>query len=91
VISPAVVDVANDQGIHDFREKMFANVPHRDHHINQIFTFGGNDQELMAMGGVSYKFHDGTEHERQWAARYSIVSGDDGHLKFRLVQILIVS
>jgi hypothetical protein len=43
----------------------------------------------MAFGGVEYKHHDGTNHETNWAAKYSIEKTADGSLKFKTLQIIL--
>jgi hypothetical protein len=51
---------------------------------------GQNDKEMMVLGDVSYKLENGKNHSTAWAARYSIVK-DGGKLKFKKVQIILVS
>jgi hypothetical protein len=74
-----------------FREFLFKNAPHRDHPVLQVFTFGEDDLQLMVLGKVGYNFEDGTSHEREWVGRYEIVKDHDGKLKFKKVQIILVS
>jgi hypothetical protein len=77
------------QKIHQFREFLYSNIPHRDHSILKVYTQGTNDLEMMALGSVSYKHHDGSSHETDWAGLYSLTKSQDGALKFQKVQIII--
>jgi len=74
-----------------FRESLFSNIPYRDHPVVKVYSFGSNDLELLALGEVDYKFKDGTVHKDNWAGRYTIVKDDAGELKFKHVEIIIVS
>jgi len=55
-----------------------------------VYPFGNNDQDLLALGEVEYRGPAGASHKEQWAGRYVIVQ-DGGELKFKQVQIFIVS
>ncbi|KAF7910106.1 uncharacterized protein EAE98_010904 [Botrytis deweyae] len=72
-----------------FRKKLFANVPHREHPVVRIFTFGSDDMNLMCYGTVGYKLSDDTVNMQEWAARYEIVKTGPGDLKFKYVQIIV--
>ena len=73
-----------------FRAGLFSNIGHRDHQVVKVYPFGNNDQDLLALGEVEYRGLDGASHKEQWAGRYAIVQ-DGGELKFKQVQIFIVS
>ncbi|KAK8911094.1 hypothetical protein QC760_000155 [Botrytis cinerea] len=74
-----------------FRKKLFANIPHREHPVVRIFTFGSDDMNLMCYGTVGYKISDEPVNMQEWAARYEIVRTGPGDLRFKYVQIIIVS
>jgi len=78
-------------GIKDLREKLFANIPHRKHPAVRIYTFGDDQMELMVLGKVEYKFHEGHGHDTDWTGRYSLGRDEDGTLKFKEMQIIMVS
>ncbi|KAL9618246.1 MAG: hypothetical protein Q9160_007016 [Pyrenula sp. 1 TL-2023] len=71
------------------RKDIFDKVPHRDHPVMEIYTYGDNDLELMALGKVGYKHHSGEDGgEREWAGHYSLEKVAGGDLKFKLVKII---
>ncbi|KAF5878812.1 putative fungal specific transcription protein [Botrytis fragariae] len=72
-----------------FRKKLFASVPHREHPVVRIFTFGSDDMNLMCYGTVGYRLSDDTVNMQEWAARYEIVKTEPGDLKFKYVQIIV--
>ncbi|KAM0315750.1 hypothetical protein ACHAO8_003602 [Botrytis cinerea] len=74
-----------------FPKKLFANIPHREHPVVRIFTFGSDDMNLMCYGTVGYKISDEPVNMQEWAARYEIVRTGPGDLRFKYVQIIIVS
>lgn len=74
-----------------FREKLFSAIPHRDHPVVRFFTFGNDDMNLMCYGHVGYQYPEGTTNMKEWAGRYKIVKTESGELKFKYVQIIIVS
>ncbi|TGO43522.1 hypothetical protein BOTNAR_3529g00010 [Botryotinia narcissicola] len=77
------------EAILSFRRKLFANVPHREHPVVRIFTFGSDDMNLMCYGTVGYKLSNDVINMQEWAARYEIVNTESGDLKFKYVQIII--
>jgi len=77
------------KGIHDFREQLFANIPHRDHPIHKVYTFGKDYLDLMAFGSVDYVHHDKSTHSDNWAARYFITKDESGQVKFKHIQIIL--
>lgn len=75
----------------EFRDKLFKSAPHRDHPVVKIFTFGSDDMNLMCYGRVGYKYPEGTTNQKEWAGRYKIVKTESGSLKFKYVQVIVVS
>lgn len=80
------------QEIIALRKDLFNEVPHRDHPIKEIFTYGEDDLELMSLGTVGYKYHSGDSgRDREWAGHYSLEKVKGGGLKFKYVKIIGVS
>lgn len=46
---------------------------------------------LMCYGTVGYKLSNAAINMQEWAARYEIIKTESGDLKFKYVQIIIVS
>lgn len=57
----------------------------------KFFTFGPDDLNLMCYGRVGYKYPEGTINMKEWAGRYKIVKTESGVLKFKYVQVILVS
>ncbi|ATZ57877.1 hypothetical protein BCIN_15g03980 [Botrytis cinerea B05.10] len=72
-----------------FRQKFFKNIPHREHPVVKVFTFGSDDMNLMCYGTVGLKTSGETKNMKEWAGRYEIVKTDSGSLKFKYVQIIV--
>ncbi|CAF9926818.1 MAG: hypothetical protein GOMPHAMPRED_004235 [Gomphillus americanus] len=74
-----------------FREKFFKDVPHRDHPVVKVFTYGPDDKNLMIYGNVGVELPEGTKHSKEWAGRYEIVDTGSGGLKFKYVQVFVTA
>ena len=56
-----------------------------------MFTYGPDDKNLMIYGNVGVELPEGTKHSKEWAGRYEIVDTGSGGLKFKYVQVFVVS
>ena len=75
--------------IHKLREEIWTNIPHREHRCVKVYPFDKEGHDLMVLGVVDYKHHDGHEKGTEWSARYKLVK-ENGELKVALARIFFV-
>ena len=73
------------------RTSLFAQIPHHDRRVLQIYTAGTNQYDLMVFGKAEYKHHHGHETASDWAGHYVLQTVGDGEVKFKLLQVILVS
>ena len=58
----------------------------------KIFSHGNHhdDTELMVLGTVGWTYHAGHDHSGDWAAHVELHKGDDGVLRCKYYQVIIV-
>ncbi|KAL8728478.1 MAG: hypothetical protein Q9166_005376 [cf. Caloplaca sp. 2 TL-2023] len=81
------------EAIRKLRKKLYDEIPQRDHSPVKIFSHGNHhdDTELMILGTVGWTYHAGHDHAGDWAAHCKLHKGDDGVLRCKYYQIIVVS
>ncbi|ROW16511.1 hypothetical protein VPNG_02794 [Cytospora leucostoma] len=70
------------------RKALFAYIPRRDHTAVKLFTFGGDQTQIMVLGRVAYGHHAGHETSGDWAAK-TVLTRVGGEVKFLEVNIIM--
>jgi len=78
--------------IQALREKLWQDIPHRDHSPIKIFSYGNHndDTELMILGTTTWTYHEGHGNVGDWAAHCKLVKRDAGEVKCSYYQIITV-
>jgi hypothetical protein len=60
--------------------------------VRGIYPFGAKSNEVMLYGTVAYQAKDGSNSEKDWAARAELVKHSaDGHWQLQYYQVYLVS
>ena len=81
--------MVHDVDVRKLREEIWSNIPKRKHWRVKVYPFDKEGYDLMVLGTVDYKYHDGHEKRMEWATRYELVKVN-GELKVALARVFFV-